>query len=380
MDKKQVLIEVIHKFTRGYPQVVHNIGEKPKERRKYGMKTNRLIEDNNVNKTEAYTQAVEKLNAGEVVAFPTETVYGLGAIATNEQAVAKIFQAKGRPSDNPLIVHFGEADEIRNYVTHISNNAQDCIDAFWPGPLTLILNAKPNVFAPNVTAGLQTVGVRMPDHPVAIELLKMLGQPVAAPSANRSGKPSPTTALHVENDLAGRIPLILDGGATGIGLESTVVDFTVDPPVILRPGGVTANMLREVIGEVVEPDTTKVDDLTTPRAPGMKYAHYAPDAPVYLIQPRHDTINDAINTIHMNNQKVALLGFDEFNQTRADWFFSLGNQQNPEESAHHLYAHLRACDETTADVVLVTVPEKTGVGAAIFNRLEKAADGNWWAS
>ncbi|EPD51647.1 Sua5/YciO/YrdC/YwlC family protein [Paenisporosarcina sp. HGH0030] len=344
------------------------------------MKTKKLIVDNGVNKIEVYSQAVEKLMSGEVVAFPTETVYGLGAIATNEQAVAKIFEAKGRPSDNPLIVHVGKAHDIVKYVTSVPEKADACIKAFWPGPLTLILDAKPNTFAPNVTAGLSTVGLRMPDHPVALELLTMLNHPVAAPSANRSGKPSPTTALHVEKDLNGRIPLILDGGATGIGLESTVVDFTVDPPVILRPGGVTANMLQEVIGKVIEPETTKVDEASVPRAPGMKYAHYAPDAPVYLIQPDVNSVKKAIQTIHMNHQKVALLATDEFSQGGADWFFSLGNQQNLETSAQHLYAHLRSCDETTADMILVTVPEKTGVGAAIFNRLEKAADGNWWHS
>lgn len=344
------------------------------------METKRLIVDNDVNNKNVYAQAVEKLMAGEVVAFPTETVYGLGAIATNEEAVAKIFEAKGRPSDNPLIVHFGEAQDILEYVSEIPEKADDCIEAFWPGPLTLILKAKPDVFATNVSAGLSTVGVRMPDHPVALELLRTLRQPIAAPSANRSGKPSPTTALHVEKDLTGRIPLILDGGATGIGLESTVVDFTVEPPVILRPGGITADMLREVIGEVIEPPSTKVEDETTPRAPGMKYAHYAPDAPVYLIKPNREAIDHAIKTIHTSQKKVALLASDDFSQTEADWFWSLGKQQNPEDSAHHLYAHLRACDETTADIILVTVPEKTGVGAAIFNRLEKAADGNWWSS
>ena len=344
------------------------------------MKTTRLVVDNNVNKTQVYTQAVEKLKSGEVVAFPTETVYGLGAIATNELAVAKIFEAKGRPSDNPLIVHVGESQHILKYVSEISKKAENCIEAFWPGPLTLILHAKPNVFAPNVTAGLSTVGLRMPDHPVALELLKMLGEPVAAPSANLSGKPSPTTALHVEKDLQGRIPLILDGGATGIGVESTVVDFTVDPPVILRPGGVTAQMLSAVIGEVIEPNTTTVDDATVPRAPGMKYAHYAPDAPVYLIESNLDAVDLAIQSIHTQNQKVALLAPNELKNDQADWFFSLGDQQNPEESAHHLYAHLRACDDTAADIILVTLPLKTGVGAAIFNRLEKAADGNWWHS
>lgn len=344
------------------------------------METKRLIVENDVNNISIYTQAVEKLLAGEVVAFPTETVYGLGAIATNEEAVAKIFEAKGRPADNPLIVHFGEPQDILEYVSEVPEKADACIKAFWPGPLTLILKAKPDVFATNVSAGLSTVGVRMPDHPVALELLRKLRQPIAAPSANRSGKPSPTTARHVEKDLTGRIPLILDGGATGIGLESSVVDFTVEPPVILRPGGITADMLREVIGEVIEPASTKVEDATTPRAPGMKYAHYAPDAPVYLIQPNRELIEHAIQTIHTRQKKVALLASDDFKTTAADWFWSLGNQQNPQDSAHNLYAHLRACDETTADIILVTVPEKTGVGVAIFNRLEKAADGNWWSS
>ena len=344
------------------------------------METKRLIVDNDVNSEESYAQAVENLSAGETVAFPTETVYGLGAIATDEAAVAKIFSAKGRPSDNPLIVHFGEADEILEYVTEVPGKAKKSIDAFWPGPLTLILNAKPGLFAQNVSAGLSTIGVRMPNHPVALELLRKLKQPVAAPSANRSGKPSPTTALHVEKDMNGRIPLILDGGATGIGLESTVVDFTVDPPVILRPGGVTANMLREVIGEVIEPATTKVDAKTTPRAPGMKYAHYAPDAPVYMIEPEMESINQAIDEIHSRNQKIALLAPGDFLGTQADWFFSLGEPNNLEDYAHELFAQLRACDETEADLVLVTVPEKTGVGAAIFNRLEKAADGKWWKS
>lgn len=344
------------------------------------MNTKRLTVDKNVDKKEIYAQVVEKLISGEVVAFPTETVYGLGAIATNEQAVAKIFEAKGRPSDNPLIVHIGETDQILKYVTSIPQKAKACINTFWPGPLTLILNAKPNTFAANVTAGLSTVGLRMPDHPVALELLQLLGQPVAAPSANRSGKPSPTTALHVAKDLNGRIPLILDGGATGIGLESTVVDFTVDPPVILRPGGVTANMLKAVIGQVIEPNLLKVDDATVPRAPGMKYAHYAPDAPVYLIQPNLDAVAQAITSIRENQQTVALLAPDDYQSVQADWFFSFGNQHKLEASAHDLYAHLRACDETTADIILVTVPEKTGMGAAIYNRLEKAADAKWWES
>ena len=344
------------------------------------METKRRIVDKNVHNDLLYSQAVDMLRAGEVVAFPTETVYGLGAIATNENAVAKVFEAKGRPSDNPLIVHIGDPLDIEKYVQSIPEKAKLCIDAFWPGPLTIILNAKPSLFAPNVTAGLSTVGLRMPDHPVALELLKRLQEPLAAPSANRSGKPSPTTGKHVEHDLQGRIPLILDGGATGIGLESTVADFTVDPPVILRPGGVTAPMLREVIGEVIEPKTEHEHDRSVPKAPGMKYAHYAPDAPVYLIKPETIVINAAINEIHKNGQSVAVLAPVTCEVDSADWFFSLGDGLNLDEYAKILYAHLRACDETTADIVLVTVPQTDGVGTAILNRLEKAANGNWYIS
>lgn len=344
------------------------------------METKRLIVDNNVNNEKVYSQAVDMLLAGEIVAFPTETVYGLGAVATDEVAVAKIFEAKGRPSDNPLIVHIGAKDEAANYVDHISPKAQKCMDVFWPGPLTLILQAKPNLFASNVSAGLKTVGLRMPDHPVALRLLQLLGKPVAAPSANRSGKPSPTTALHVEKDLAGRIPLIIDGGETGIGLESSVVDFTVDPPVILRPGGVTASMLREQIGDVIQPETLLVDDATIPRAPGMKYAHYAPNAPVYLIKPDILAVKKAVKDIQSKGQTVALLAPEEFGEASANWFFSFGDSTNIHTSAQVLYANLRACDDTTADLVLATAPDITGVGLAIFNRLEKAATGKWWLS
>lgn len=174
-----------------------------------------------------YQQAVDMLSAGEVVAFPTETVYGLGAVATNEKAVEKIFQAKGRPSDNPLIVHIGTQGEVAHYAKSISLEAKQLMKAFWPGPLTLVFEQIPHIVAPNVTPGVTTVGIRMPDHPVALRLLQTLKLPLAAPSANRSGKPSPTEALHVKKDLNGRIPLILDGGQTGVGLESTVIDMTL---------------------------------------------------------------------------------------------------------------------------------------------------------
>ncbi len=223
------------------------------------MKTSCISVDINVDKSEVYSQAVDLLNEGEVVAFPTETVYGLGAIATNDEAVKKIFTAKGRPSDNPLIVHIGSIEEVSTYIEEIPETAKKCMEKFWPGPLTIVMKAKKDVLAPSVTAGLSTVGLRMPDHPVALNLLQTLKKPVAAPSANKSGKPSPTKAKHVEEDLQGLIPLILDGGTTGIGLESTVLDVTVTPPAILRPGGVTKEMLEEVIGEVIQPTLNEQD-------------------------------------------------------------------------------------------------------------------------
>lgn len=232
-----------------------------------------------------------------MVAFPTETVYGLGAVATNEEAVKKIFEAKGRPSDNPLIVHIGTIEEVSAYVEEIPEKAKKLMERFWPGPLTLILKAKPGVLAKNVTAGLSTVGIRMPDHEVALGLLRTLKKPLAAPSANRSGKPSPTKAEHVYEDLQGRIPLILDGGTTGIGIESTVLDVTVNPPVILRPGGVTKEMLEAEIGEVIEPTPKEQQLESAPKAPGMKYTHYAPEAPVYLIENDCKKIEQAIEEL-----------------------------------------------------------------------------------
>lgn len=342
------------------------------------MKTEIVIVDNLLEKESSYTQAVELLTAGETVAFPTETVYGLGAIATSESAVSKIFEAKGRPQDNPLIVHIGSKDELSTFTQNVPNLAKTCMDEFWPGALTLVLPIKNDTLAKNVTAGLNTVGVRMPDHPVALELLRRLKQPVAAPSANKSGKPSPTKAAHVYHDLNGKIPLILDGGATGIGLESTVVDFTTEVPTILRPGGVTKEMLEKVIGRVNESKLT--DEAEAPRAPGMKYAHYSPDAPVYLIEASIQKVQKAIEQIHNDEKKVALIATESFWGTKADYYFSLGEEHQLEDAAHLLYEALRNCDETDAHIILVPIISKTGVGTAIMNRLEKAANGNWFES
>ncbi|MFJ7825547.1 L-threonylcarbamoyladenylate synthase [Psychrobacillus sp. NPDC096623] len=340
------------------------------------MKTIISIVDNLSADKLSYTQAVDLLTNGEVVAFPTETVYGLGAIATSEAAVAKIFEAKGRPQDNPLIVHVGSKKEIKAFTHDIPNLAEVCMNTFWPGPLTLILPLKTDTLAKNVSAGLPTVGVRMPEHPVALELLKQLKQPVAAPSANKSGKPSPTKAAHVYHDLKGKIPLILDGGTTGIGLESTVIDFVGEIPTILRPGGITKEMLEKVIGPVGEAKPT--DHEEAPRAPGMKYAHYAPDSPVFLIEASIQKVQEAVEKIHNEQKKVAIIASDSFNQVQVDYFFSLGDENQLDDAAHLLYQALRDCDETDVEIILVPVLSKKGVGKAIMNRLEKASNGNWF--
>lgn len=343
------------------------------------MKTIRLVVDNNSNNEKSYAQAVELLNNGEIVAFPTETVYGLGAVATNDVAVKKIFEAKGRPSDNPLIVHIGTKEEVSDYIEDIPENALKLMDAFWPGPITLVMKAKKGILSSSVTAGLTTVGMRMPNHKVALELLRKLKKPVAAPSANQSGKPSPTKATHVEEDLQGRIPLILDGGPTGIGIESTVLDVTVNPPVILRPGGVTKEMLEEVIGEVIQPTKAQAKLDSTPKAPGMKYTHYAPNAPVYLIESDFGIVNDAIRKLRNEGHRVALLAPLSFESLESDYFFPYGNEGDKKMMSAKLYDDLRACDKTDATIILATTTSIEGVGSAIMNRLEKAAGGKWFS-
>lgn len=322
-----------------------------------------------------FRDAAEILKNGGLVAFPTETVYGLGADATNEEAVGNIYRAKGRPSDNPLIVHIGTAGELERYAAEVPEVAWKCAEAFWPGPLTLIVRAKPGVFAPSVTAGLDTVGLRMPAHPAALGLLQTSGLPVAAPSANTSGKPSPTRAEHVASDMGGKIPYILDGGPTGIGIESTVLDLTSNPPVILRPGAVTAEMLRPVIGDVNQ--TADAGDVAdeAPRSPGMKYTHYSPEAPVWLIGPDREQIRNAVRLLHGEGKRIALVAPEGFGGTGADWYFRTGRQSDPASVSVQLYASLRACDGTDADIILATTVNDEGIGGAVMNRLNKAAGG-----
>lgn len=337
------------------------------------METKLISVDNFMDNEKNYEQAVDILKSGGVVAFPTETVYGLGALATDEVAVRKIFEAKGRPSDNPLIVHIGHKEQVFNYATGISTEAEKLMDTFWPGPLTLVFHKIAGVIAPNVTPGVETVGIRMPDHPVALGLLRALGEPLAAPSANRSGKPSPTEAAHVHKDLDGLIPLILDGGKTGVGVESTVLDMTTVPPTILRPGGTTQEMIERIIGPVNS--ETKSPGEQAPRSPGMKYLHYAPEAPLYVINYNADKIRGAIDKLHAEGKKVALIGPDELGISGADWYFAIGLAGNNEAMATNLYGALRKCDLTEADLILAVETDMAGVGAAVMNRLMKAAEG-----
>lgn len=321
----------------------------------------------------SYQRAVDILKNGGVVAFPTETVYGLGALATDKKAVQRIFEAKGRPSDNPLIVHIGNKEDVDKYAVDISDHAKMLIDKCWPGPLTLVFNKKPGVIAENVTPGFETVGIRMPDHPVALQLLRVLDGPLAAPSANRSGKPSPTEANHVLTDLHGRIPLIVDGGRTGVGVESTVLDMTTVPPTVLRPGGMTREMIESLIGPVHAEAKSPGEE--APKAPGMKYMHYAPESPLFVIQADEKAIREAVRMLQEEGKRVAVIGPDEFAIDAADWYFTVGPLHDHEAMAANLYRTIRQCDLTDADIILAAETDMSGVGHAVMNRLNKAADG-----
>ncbi|WP_211272807.1 L-threonylcarbamoyladenylate synthase [Domibacillus antri] len=322
-------------------------------------------------------EAAGLIQAGEVVAFPTETVYGLGGQVKMDSAVQKIFTAKGRPSDNPLIVHIAERDDVDNLAEKIPDYAQKLMDAFWPGPLTIIVPKKDGVLSELVTAGLDTVAIRMPDHPAALAIIKETGIPVAAPSANRSGKPSPTKAAHVIDDLNGRIAGVVDGGETGVGLESTVVDCTGPFPVILRPGGVTQADIEAVAGKVGTESGMKNKE-ETPKSPGMKYTHYAPEAPLYLIEGTTAQIQQKINELRAEGNKVGVLATEESRSFyAADTIISCGRRADLESVAKSLYGALRSFNEHPVDLILAETFPSEGVGAAIMNRLEKAAGGRW---
>ncbi|MFC0471701.1 L-threonylcarbamoyladenylate synthase [Halalkalibacter kiskunsagensis] len=311
------------------------------------------------------------ITKGEVVAFPTETVYGLGANALDEQAVKKIFEAKGRPSDNPLIVHIAEQLQLTDLVTHIPDVAHTLMKHFWPGPLTIILKKKDTV-APSVTAGLDTVAIRIPNHPVARALLQEANVPVAAPSANLSGKPSPTSAAHVYHDLKGRIAGILDGGQTGVGVESTVLDCSKPTPILYRPGGVTKEEIEALIGPIqVDPSLHSEND--APLSPGMKYTHYSPTGTLYLVEDQ-TKIAPLIKQAQFEGKRVGVLTTTENeHKYEADVVVACGSRENLATVASGLYESLRMFDEKEAEIIFSEVFPNEHLGIAIMNRLQKAA-------
>ena len=317
-------------------------------------------------------EAASLLQQNEVVAFPTETVYGLGANAKSDEAVKKIFEAKGRPSDNPLIIHIAKVKQVEDLAESISEKARALMDAFWPGPLTLVFPKRAGL-SKAATAGLETVAIRMPDHALALALIEASDLPIAAPSANLSGKPSPTTAQHVEKDLTGRISCIVDGGETGVGVESTVVDCTEEVPVILRPGGDTKEEIEKVIGAVRE-DPALHNTVEAPRSPGMKYTHYAPDAPFVLVDGDKELLQQLASERRQNGQKVGILTTEE-NKSYfdADVVIACGKRQSLETVAASLYDALRAFDDGDVDIIYGEVFPQEGLGVAIMNRLLKAA-------
>jgi L-threonylcarbamoyladenylate synthase len=319
--------------------------------------------------------AAKLLRENQVVAFPTETVYGLGANATSDVAVNKIFEAKGRPSDNPLIVHIADKNQLNDIAEDIPSIVDKLINQFWPGPLTLVLNKKSagQSLSNKVTAELSTVAVRMPDHPIALALIKESGLPIAAPSANTSGKPSPTLAKHVQNDLNGKIAGIIDGGPTGVGLESTVLDCTGETPVILRPGGVTKEQLEEICGRV-EIDRALIKQNEAPKSPGMKYVHYAPNAPLYIVKGTSNYIQQLVRSKQQHGKKVGILTTIE-NQSAfaADIVLSCGSIHDLQTVANQLYETLRKFDEAGVDLIYSEAFPENGIGQAIMNRLLKAA-------
>ncbi len=326
---------------------------------------------------ETIREAAALIRKGELVGMPTETVYGLGANALDEKAVKKIFEAKGRPGDNPLIVHVSCLAEIPPLVRAIPDSAKKLMEAFWPGPMTLIL-PKSDLIPSAVSAGLDTVGIRLPASEAARDLIRESGCPIAAPSANRSGRPSPTTAQHVFEDMDGRIPMILDGGSSEVGVESSVIDATGDVPVILRPGGITPEMVEEVLGDVRvdEHVMSPLHEGDIVRSPGMKYKHYAPKAKTVIFDGAAEDVIAAICAHYDEAERAgetpAILGFDEHdfgNRTR----ISLGSVKRPQEAAARLFGALRELDERGETVALCEAVEATGIGLAVMNRMGRAA-------
>ena len=318
------------------------------------------------------------IRSGEIVAFPTETVYGLGANALDPLAISKIYQIKGRPSDNPLIVHIGDLNMLSGLVSTISPREMRMIKKFWPGPITLIFKKSKSV--PKITTGgLGTVAVRMPRNKIALALIKRSGLPIAAPSANLSGKPSPTNASHVKEDLDGKVKLILDGGRTQIGIESTVIDMTPRIPVILRPGGISKERIEDEIGEVSFHDTLlgiRSKSKKINKSPGMKYRHYSPNARVIIVEGSktraEEKIIELTKKLKDDGKRVSIMTTNRSLKPNANIIQFLGN--NLDTIARNLFANLRKADKDHIDVIVVQGINYNNTGFAIMNRLKKAAD------
>lgn len=350
------------------------------------MKT-KIIELQGIDKIK-YRKIIEEagniIQSGGVVAFPTETVYGLGANALEAEAAKKIYQAKGRPSDNPLIVHIADKEDVVRIVNGINEKAEKVMESFWPGPITLVL-PKTEIVPKGTTGGLDTVAVRMPSHELARDLIRAGGGYVAAPSANISGRPSPTKGIHVAGDMDGRIDMVVVEDNVEIGVESTILDLTVEPPMVLRPGAVTIQMLENCIGKV-EIDKTILDHNTkvAPRAPGMKYRHYAPRAELTILEGDPQSRVNYINNNGLNSsipsEKIGVIATDEtemfYKQSGNYVIKSLGSKKKPEEIAANLYSVLRAFDNTEVEYIFSESFWGNPMSEAVMNRLNKAAAHN----
>lgn len=336
------------------------------------------INENEIDE-ESIKRGGEILKKGGLVAFPTETVYGLGGDALNKESSKKIYAAKGRPSDNPLIVHISNMEALDKIVKSVPKEAVLLANRFWPGPLTMIFE-KSDLVPTETTGGLNTVAVRMPSNKIARALIDAAGGYIAAPSANISGRPSPTVAKYVIEDMQGRIDMIIDGGESNVGLESTIVDFSEGKAMILRPGYVTQQMLEETLKEEVLWDRAIIDSdcKTAPKAPGMKYRHYAPKGELIIVEGAKDAVVNKINELSIKAKeqgfKVGVISTEEnLSLYKADVVKSVGRKGHDEEVAHHLFRILREFDEENTDKMFSESFEESGVGAAVMNRLLKAA-------
>lgn len=327
---------------------------------------------------EVIKEAAKIINEGGTVVFPTETVYGIGADALNDEAVDKIFRAKGRPQDNPLIVHISSFDELNDLASEIPERAKILADKFWPGPMTMILNKK-DALSNKITAGLDTAAIRLPSNEIALALIKESKKPIAAPSANTSGKPSPTEVSHVIEDLMGKVDMIIDGGSTYIGLESTVVDMTTDIPMILRPGGITLEDIKEVLGNCeYDPAIIKSNEKIVPKSPGQKYRHYHPKADVILYKGNIENIIKKINEDYekfkTDGKKVGIMSTVQTKQSYGSKYnICVGDRTIPLSISSNLFRDLRKFDQEGIEIILAESVDEDGLGKAIMNRLSKAS-------